>query len=141
MTHVLDMGFTRNLNRGDLAPQAAVECSGDFIANAIKTSLFTNRRDAGLQAGGCWSDMLYEDSFGSLLWTKQREKLTGKLLIELDQICRDALRWMVVEGHIKAIDVAVEESGPRAITITVTAHLNNDQTQTRTEEYVLQEVN
>jgi phage gp46-like protein len=110
-----------------------VDDDAGYIASAIKASLFTDRRDPASNAGGCWSDMLYTDSFGSLLWTKRREKITPKLLVELEHICREALTWIVAEGHAAAIDVAVERATAHGTMITITTHLNNGQTYTQRE--------
>lgn len=140
MTHVLGFCFDTDLNSGDIAAQTeAVERSGEYFRSAILASLFTNRRDPSQQLGGCWSDALYSDSFGSLLWTKQREKINAELLIELDQICRDALKWLVVEGRIQSLDVGVERAGAHAVMITITLHLNNGESYTQTATYLLQE--
>lgn len=122
---------------GDLSPAAFSETAGDFIASAIKASLFTNRRDPEQRAGGCWSDALYGDSFGSLLWTKQRSTITPALLVELQQICNDALRWIVDQGYAEAIDSAVERAAAHAVMITITVRQNSGDTNNYIENYEL----
>lgn len=136
----LSFAFNSEFVTFDLAAPSHVENDGDFIASAIKASLFTNRRDPASGAGGCWSDTLYGDSFGSLLWTKRREKITPALLIQLEQICRDALKWIVAEGHAAAIDVAVERVTAHGTMITITTHLNSGETKTQREEFNLETV-
>tara|TARA_B100001063_G_C16611244_1_gene475861 strand:- start:92 stop:514 length:423 start_codon:yes stop_codon:yes gene_type:complete len=138
MTQALGLCFDLDLMQGDMAEATKTETPVDFLNSAILASLFTNRRDPAQQLGGCWSDALYNDSFGSLLWTKTREKLNQDLLTELDQICRDSLKWLAVEGHIKAVDVAVERASAHGVLITITLHLNNDDTLSETIPYELE---
>lgn len=137
----LEFCFDSDLYRGDLGVQSRVEQFGVWLNSAVKASLFTNRRDPDAKAGGCWSDALYADSFGSLLWTKNRSKITPTLLVEIQQLCRDALTWLKAEGHIESFDVAVERAAAHAVAITVTLRQNNGETVNQQERYDFEESN
>ncbi len=130
--------FNTELLTGDLGCiDGAKMPEADWLQTVIYTHLFTNKRDAEQSEGGHWGDMFYDNSFGSLLWTLRREKLTQKTLSSARDICLDALNWLLKLDHVSALDVVVTRAGSRAMSIEVTATLSNNEPYNQVEEYSL----
>lgn len=100
----------------DLALELGALAVDDGIATALIVSLFSDalvERDE-LPLGhtdrrGWWGDGVAparEDGIGSRLWLSQPAKARGSLPARVEGWARDALRWLVDEGH--AVSVAAD---------------------------------
>lgn len=107
---------------GGLAAETTLE-------TAVIISLFTDRRaaaddvlpDASLQQGvlpdnrrGWCGDALREvegDLYGSRLWLLSRAKQTEETRLRAIFYCREALAWMIEDGHVLVIDITAEWYG------------------------------
>lgn len=94
--------------RADLAQE-------DTLATAVLLSLMCDRTaqpgevDAGNDRRGWWADAFAAaaDLFGSRLWLLEREKEVEQTLQRARTYIREALAWMVEDGFVTAVDVAV----------------------------------
>ena len=78
------------------------------ILSAIYISLFTNARSPDVEdprlAQGHWADAWHPgDPIGSLLWTLRGERLTPEVGQRAENHCRNALQWMISDGHIRSL--------------------------------------
>ena len=89
------------------------------LQRAIIISLFTWRRadDSdnydGLSKFGWWGDTFPEhdgDRIGSKLYQLLRRKLTGDVLLEAQEMCREALQWLMDDNLVSEFDVLCERS-------------------------------
>lgn len=92
--------------------------TGDDLESSIVISLLSWARRAdddpqqapGTDPMGWWADFLQDDpndKLGSKLWLASGEKITPNLILQIQQWCKDALRWMVKDGVADSVDVAV----------------------------------
>ncbi|WP_338525980.1 phage GP46 family protein [Pseudomonas batumici] len=96
-----------------------------FVANDLKTaltrsvliSLFTWRRanaDDRLdddERFGWWGDSfptVTDDRIGSRLWLLRRVKLTAQTQLDAEFYAREALQWLLDDGHCSAIEIQTE---------------------------------
>ena len=105
-----------DVTAGDWSLSGIDLASDDTIETAVILSLFTDARadpaDA-LPAGetdrrGWWGDAVPEvegDCWGSRLWLLAREKQTQETLARAREYAREALSWLLEDGHATRIDV------------------------------------
>lgn len=107
------------------------------LADAVFRSLFTWARaradDKLINPGerwGWWGDLLADDKtdrYGSRLWKLLRTADTAQTRLQAQDICEDALQWMVTDGLCADFTVEVEHYGMGAIAIQVTLKKQNGQ--------------
>ncbi|MFJ2364470.1 phage GP46 family protein [Pseudomonas sp. NPDC087697] len=96
-----------------------------FISRDLKTaltrsvliSLFTWRRAADddflddEERFGWWGDSfptVADDRIGSRLWLLRRVKLTRQTQLDAEFYAREALQWLIDDGHCSAIEILSE---------------------------------
>lgn len=102
------LSFRTGLASGDIA-------TTDSLYTAVLYSLFTDKRadpddvipDGTDDRRGHWADDFIDESVseGSKLWLLGREKQTQAVLNDAEEYARDALQWMIADGHASKIDV------------------------------------
>ncbi len=84
------------------------------LTRAVQISLFTWRRanvDDVLdddQRFGWWGDSfpsVADDRIGSRLWLLRRVKLTAQTQLDAEFYAREALQWLIDDGHIRAVEI------------------------------------
>ncbi|MFH0024517.1 phage GP46 family protein [Pseudomonas fluorescens] len=87
------------------------------LTRAVLISLFTWRRAADDDAlddderFGWWGDSfptVADDRIGSRLWLLRRVKLTRQTQMDAEFYAREALQWLIDDGHCSAIDILSE---------------------------------
>lgn len=87
------------------------------LTRSVLISLFTWRRAADDDAlddderFGWWGDSfpsVADDRIGSRLWLLQRVKLTRQTQLDAEFYAREALQWLIDDGHCSAIDIISE---------------------------------
>ena len=87
------------------------------LIRAVVISLFTWRRAADDDAlddeerYGWWGDTfptVADDRIGSRLWLLRRVKLTRQTQMDAEFYAREALQWLLDDGHCSAIDIISE---------------------------------
>lgn len=87
------------------------------LTRAVQISLFTWRRanvDDVLdddQRFGWWGDSfpsVADDRIGSRLWLLRRVKLTVQTQLDAEFYAREALQWLIDDGHIRAVEIQTE---------------------------------
>ena len=87
------------------------------LTRAVQISLFTWRRanvDDVLdddQRCGWWGDSfpsVADDRIGSRLWLLRRVKLTAQTQLDAEFYAREALQWLIDDGHIRAVEIQTE---------------------------------
>ncbi|MBP4002083.1 phage GP46 family protein [Pseudomonas koreensis] len=87
------------------------------LTRAVLISLFTWRRAADDDAlddeerFGWWGDTfpsVADDRIGSRLWLLRRVKLTRQTQMDAEFYAREALQWLIDDGHCSAIDIISE---------------------------------
>lgn len=87
------------------------------LTRAVQISLFTWRRanvDDVLdddQRFGWWGDSfpsVADDRIGSRLWLLRRVKLTAQTQLDAEFYAREALQWLIDDGHIRAVEILSE---------------------------------
>lgn len=87
------------------------------LTRAVLISLFTWRRAAADDAlddeerFGWWGDSfptVADDRIGSRLWLLRRVKLTHQTQGDAEFYARQALQWLIDDGHVSAIDIRTE---------------------------------
>lgn len=113
--------FDINFVNGDIEPDHGLE-------TAVVISLFTNKRvgDDELpkneqDRAGWWADETLpgNDQIGSLLWVIAKKTITENVITKAQEYCVEALRWMIVDGVAKSVDVIVTREGINSIWIGV----------------------
>ncbi|HET6606751.1 MAG TPA: phage GP46 family protein [Rhodopila sp.] len=89
--------------------------TGDELLTSVLVSLFTDKVlpadqvpvDGSDDPRGWWGDTYTGDPIGSLLWTLSRAVKTSQtaLLATAQQMCLDALNWMITDNVATAIQV------------------------------------
>jgi len=107
--NLVDNCFDIEVINDDLAADNGLE-------TAVAISLFTDRRvsdeelpDLERSKRGWWGDVIPEipqDKIGSRLWTIEREKVTVEILRRSEELCREALDWMIEDGAAKEINAS-----------------------------------
>lgn len=97
--------------------------SGDDLQTAIIISLFTDRMARndddidGSDRRGWWGDAGSDINIGSLLWLLRRQKLTPAVALKAEDYCRDAVKWLITDGAVGAIDAVTQIVYPRRLNI------------------------
>jgi phage gp46-like protein len=87
------------------------------LTRSVLISLFTWRRAADDDAlddderFGWWGDTfptVADDRIGSRLWLLRRVKLTRQTQMDAEFYAREALQWLIDDGHCSAIDIISE---------------------------------
>lgn len=87
------------------------------LTRAVLISLFSWRRAAPDDAVedderfGWWGDSfpaVADDRIGSRLWLLRRVKLTRQTQLDAEFYAREALQWLIDDGHCSAIEVLSE---------------------------------
>ncbi|MGY2163748.1 phage GP46 family protein [Pseudomonas tolaasii] len=96
------------------------------LTRAVLISLFTWRRaatDDVVDDGerfGWWGDSfptVADDRIGSRLWLLRRVKLTRQTQLDAEFYAREALQWLIDDGHCSAIDVVSERLDDRRLNL------------------------
>jgi phage gp46-like protein len=88
--------------------------SGDDFRTAVIISLFTDRvaRSDDLAEDsdrrGWWGDSTEQDQLGSRLWLIRREKLTRAVALRAEEYASEALKWLVDDGVVLAVEPAAQ---------------------------------
>lgn len=116
------MELTASLDGMAVAPD-------DPLVRAVVISLLTWRRaddsDEVPPDGermGWWGDSVPSvagDRIGSKLWLRRREKLLPETVRRIEDDCRDALKWLVDDGHVTAVSVAGQRAGDTSLAVLV----------------------
>lgn len=87
------------------------------LTRAVLISLFTWRRAAPDDAVedderfGWWGDSfpaVADDRIGSRLWLLRRVKLTRQTQLDAEFYAREALQWLIDDGHCSVVEVLSE---------------------------------
>lgn len=99
------------------------------LETAVSISLFTDKRvteeelpELETDQRGWWGDMFPQidlDKIGSRLWTIDREKTTVETLRRSEELCKEALNWMLEDGLASAIKVQSEYNDTKQLNISV----------------------
>lgn len=99
------------------------------LETAVAISLFTEKRvnEEELPAletdkRGWWGDMFPQvdlDKIGSRLWTLERAKTTTDTLRRSEELCKEALVWMLEDGLASAIIVQSEYNSSKQLIINI----------------------
>lgn len=113
--------------------------AGPSIESAVAVSLFTDRRaasgyvplDGSGDLRGFWADTYSETPWGSRLWQLRIAKKTDAtpLLLEAQDICQEALAWLVTAGAVASVDVAASWLTKDAMGLRVTVTKPDGSTQ------------
>jgi phage gp46-like protein len=116
------LNFSAAVSSGDLA-------TDDGLHAAVLYSLFTDKRagtdddipDATDDPRGHWADSVLGESEGSHLWLLTREKQTQQTLNRAQDYAREALQWLIDDGHASRVEVIGEwlRLGVLALQITI----------------------
>ena len=99
------------------------------LQRAVVISLFTWRRADdtddydGTYKYGWWGDTYPKnagDRIGSKLWQLLRRKLTDDVLLEAEEMCNEALQWLIDDGYATDIQSAAERYDTNSLAVTVT---------------------
>lgn len=111
-----DIAITLKDNCFDLEIKDGDLLADNGLETAVAISIFTDRRvnDEELpileqSKRGWWGDMIPDislDRIGSRLWTVEREKTTTEVLRRVEELCREALDWMIEDGVAKEINAS-----------------------------------
>lgn len=117
-----DNCFDLNIVDNDLEADKGLE-------TAVALSLFTNKRveeeelpDLETDRQGWWGDMFPQvdlDKIGSRLWTIERSKRTTETLRRSEELCKEALNWMLEDGLASAIKVNSEYNSDKHLIINI----------------------
>lgn len=95
---------------------------GDTQASLLRSaviSLFTWRRahpDDPVddeERYGWWGDTfpsVSDDRIGSRLWQLRRVKLTARTQQDAEFYAREALQWLIDDGHVLSVDILIERA-------------------------------
>ena len=114
------------------APLSAQELSP--LQRAVVISLFTWRRAESTdiwdgEAFGWWGDTVPrvpDDRIGSKLYQLLRRKITADILPEAQEMCEQALRWLVDDGLAESVAATCERTDTGELTVTVSITIGQD---------------
>lgn len=98
--------------------------SADLASNlprAVVISLFTWRRAEAddplddAERYGWWGDSfppVTDARIGSRLWLLRRATLTAQTIRDAEFYCREALAWLIDDGHVADVAITLERHGP-----------------------------
>jgi phage gp46-like protein len=101
--------------RGDFQVVAGRTTTGSLLRTAVYISLFTDRvngpgplpKDGNRR--GWWHDSFSGVPIGSRLWQLKRRKIANRqmLINEATDILKEALQWMIDQGLVASVAIAV----------------------------------
>lgn len=97
--------------------------SGDDYQTAVIISLFTDRqareddRYEDNDRRGWWGDSTENEQMGSRLWLLRREKLTNSVRLRSLEYANEALKWLLDDGIVKAIEPIAEIVFPNRLNL------------------------
>lgn len=98
------------------------------LTRSVMISLFTWRRAAtddsvdDEERYGWWGDSYpatADDKIGSRLWLLRRVKLTDATQRDAEFYAEEALRWLLTDEHVVAIDIGSEKVGINRLNLVV----------------------
>ncbi|MDD0972443.1 phage GP46 family protein [Pseudomonas fontis] len=104
------------------------------LNRAVLISLFSWRRAEpddpvdDEQRYGWWGDSfpgVANDRIGSRLWLLQRVRLTEQTRRDAEFYAREALQWLIDDGHCRAVEVLGERAGINRLNLRTTLVLND----------------
>jgi len=103
------LAFESGILKGDIA-------NDDGLKSAVLYSLFTDRQaneddvipDGSTDRRGHWADTILAESEGSRLWLLRREKQTQQTLNRAIAYSKEALQWLIDDGHAVSVSVSAE---------------------------------
>ena len=108
--------------RGDLL-------TSDSLENAVAMSIGTYARERNLgnvanlnpNVGGWWGDALDEQgTLGGHLYEAFPGKLTDTTARDVENLCNEALRWMIDDGVAKSVNCVAEIAGEEKMNVKIT---------------------
>lgn len=121
--------FDNQAMRGDMVYDGQLLAQDQGLTTAILHSLFSDARaepdelpDQAGERRGWWGDCLLpqDDRYGSKLWLLQREKRTRETLHRAREYARQALAWLIEDGHADRVEVESEWTGEGALALLIT---------------------
>lgn len=119
---LVDNCFDLRIKEGDLEADNGLE-------TAVAISLFTDKRvseedrpDLEKDQRGWWGDMFPEvdlDKIGSRLWTLDRSKTNNETLRRSEELCKEALNWMLEDGLASAIIINSEYNDSKNLIVDI----------------------
>lgn len=97
--------------------------SGDDFWTAVIISLFTDRvarNDDPVEDSdrrGWWGDSMEQKQLGSRLWLIRREKLTRAVAMRAEEYASEALKWLVDDGVVLAVEPAAQIVFPNRLNL------------------------
>lgn len=97
--------------------------NGDDFQTAAIISLFTDRvarADDPYEDNdrrGWWGDSTEQNQLGSRLWLIRREKLTREVALRSEEYAREALKWLVDDGVVMAVDAVAQIVYPNRLNL------------------------
>ncbi|WP_016702010.1 phage GP46 family protein [Pseudomonas chlororaphis] len=104
------------------------------LTRAVLISLFTWRRAADddplddEERFGWWGDSfptVADDRIGSRLWLLRRVKLTRQTQLDAEFYAREALQWLIDDGHCSAVEIISERLDDPRLNLRTTLVLAN----------------
>lgn len=106
------------------------------LIRSVVISLFTWRRAAtddpvdDDERFGWWGDSfpaVDDDRIGSRLWLLRRVKLTGQTQLDAEFYAREALLWLLDDGHVISVEITSERADVSRLNLGVTLTLSTGQ--------------
>ena len=97
--------------------------NGDDFQTAAIISLFTDRvarADDPYEDNdrrGWWGDSTEQNQLGARLWLVRREKLTREVALRSEEYAREALKWLVDDGVVMAVDAEAQIVYPNRLNL------------------------
>lgn len=97
----------------------------DELLTAVVISLFTDGKsfpDDGVEAPrrrGWWGDTFDDVRIGSRLWLLTRSTLSESVAERAKEYAEESLRWLVDDGHVRAVRVMTELEQPDRLLLKV----------------------
>jgi phage gp46-like protein len=98
----------------------AAPATAGALQRAVVISLFTWRRADpsdqvdGTDLQGWWGDSYpatANDRIGSKLWLLRRRTITPGTVRDAERYCREALQWLIDDGHVTSVAVTITRRG------------------------------
>lgn len=122
MTDIRTVWNADELHADWLEMAGALSSGGDF-QTAVIISLFTDRvarADDAVDDGnrrGWWGDSTEQNQLGSRLWLIRREKLTREVALRAEEYSREALKWLVDDGVVLAVEPVAQIVHPSRLNL------------------------
>lgn len=124
-----DIGLFIQNNCFDLQIEESDLKADNGLETAVAISLFTDGRvseedlpDLEKRKRGWWGDMFPDidlDKIGSRLWTINRSKVTVETLRRSEELCKEALQWMIEDALADAIIIESEYNDNKQLIINI----------------------